>query len=154
MPTVTVKRGGKPAAKSAGKPAASKPAKAKSESTRKTAEQLAALVPDIVKMRKAKKNWDEIQAKHGINAIVARKALATAGFSSAGEAQEIASISGSGKALATKVAKERRNGAAFYTLALATGKSETELKTLLAENGFEDEASGRTYKTGEGSRGR
>lgn len=156
MPTITVKRGGKPAAKSASKPAAKAAPKStapKGESSRKTAEDLAALVPDIVKMRKGKKSWDEIQTKHGVNAIVARKALAAAGFTSAGESKEVEKITGSGKTLATRIAKERRAGSAFYALAIATGKSETELKNLLAEHGFEDEASGRIYKSGE-TRGR
>lgn len=130
------------------KAAPKKAAAAKSTSERRTHYDLLKLVPDIVKLRKAGSSWDAIQASHGVNAVVARKLLAEKGFNPKGESTEIPKITGSGAALAKKVAKARSEGIAFYTLALATGKTDAELKALLEEHGFA-EATGRTYRKGE-----
>lgn len=161
--TVTVKRGsskkaGSTAKKGSTAAAAKKGSTAKAvtskASNRRSSEDLAKLADPIAKMRKGGSNWDAVQEKHGVNAIVARKILAAAGYNNKGEKEEISKITGSGKSLATKVAKQRREGVAFYTLAIATGKSESDLKSLLEEHGFKAEASGRTYKAGEGAGGR
>jgi len=119
---------------------------------RRSSEDLAKLTPDIAKMRKAGKSWDEVQSEHGVNAIVGRKLLAAAGYDAKGNQASAEKITGSGKSLANKVAKERKGGAAWYALALRTGKSEAELKALLEEHGHGGVATGRVYAEAAGGR--
>lgn len=123
------------------------PAKA-SNSTRRTAADIDKLVPKFKSHLTGGGTMKALKAEHGFSSDVPiREALARAGYDSKGKKLTIEEITGSGKKLATAVAKERRGGEAWYILALRTGKSESELKSLLAEHGFDEEASGRAYKS-------
>lgn len=152
---VVARKGAKgPGGKKAGSPAAKSNGSAKASSSRRSHEDLVKLVPAIVKLRKAGKSWDDVKDTHGVNGIVGRRLLAEAGYDAKGETLAVDKITGSGKSLAAKVAKARRGGAAWYTLALATGKTESELKALLTEHSHADEASGRVYTKSEAAGGR
>lgn len=140
--------------KSAAKSSGSKNGKPASSgrAAKRSHDDLLKLVPAIVKARKSGDNWDTIQKDHGVNAIVARKLLAEKGYNAKGEALEVEEIKGSGKALAKRVATARRSGKAWHVLAIATGRSEADLRGLLEEHGYKEEASGRAYASGGGSK--
>lgn len=134
--------------KAKGKPAATKKAAAKpaaAESTRRSREDIDAIVPDIVEALQAGDTMTAVKERFGFShGQPIRQALARNGYDSKGNALEDEEpITGSGKTLAKKVAAERAKGVAWYLLARRTDKSESELRTLLEENGYE--ATGRTY---------
>jgi hypothetical protein len=140
--TIVAKRG-TAKAKTAAKPAAKRAAtKAPAASSNGYAE---ISVPAIVKMLKAGHTMTEVRAKYGAGAKI-RKALGEAGYNTKGEKVEIAKISGSGKALAAKVARQREAGVAWWTLELATGKTETDLRELLENSGYASLAEGRVVQ--------
>jgi phosphoglycolate phosphatase-like HAD superfamily hydrolase len=104
-----------------------------------------AVVKDIVRQLKAGTTMTDIRAEFGQGAKI-RKALTEAGYNTKGEKIEVEAINGSGKTLATRVARAREAGKAWYSLEIATGKSETQLKDLLTEHGFGELAEGRVIK--------
>jgi hypothetical protein len=89
----------------------------------------------IAKMRRDKKSWDAISAEHGSNGIVLRKQLAKFGYDAKGESNEIEPITLKGSALVKRLLAERAEGVAWYTLAIATGETEGNLKALVEEAG-------------------
>lgn len=122
--------------------------KSTSNSTRRTAADIDKLVPAFKKHLTGGGTMKALKAEHGFSSDVPiREALARAGFDSKGKALNVEKITGSGASLAKKVAKARRDGDAWYILALRTGKTESELKALLSEHGHTEEASGRAYKS-------
>jgi len=137
-----IKRSGK---KVAAKKSATKAAK--STSTRRSTEDIDALVPDIVAALQSGAKMNEVKERFGFShGQPIRQALARNGYDSKGNSLSVTKITGSGKALADKVAKRRESGDSWYLLAQATGKTETELRALLEEHGHAALASGRTYR--------
>lgn len=102
-------------------------------------------VKAIVRKLKAGTTMTDIRAEYGAGPKI-RKALMEAGYNTKGESVEIESISGSGKTLAARVAKQRENGVAWYALAIATGKPESVLRDLLTDNGYGHLVEGRVSK--------
>lgn len=148
------KKGGATAAKK-GATAAKRTAAAKStnNSNRRTAADIDKLVPQFKKHLTGGGTMKALKAEHGFSSDVPiREALARAGFDSKGKKLNIEAITGGGASLAKKVAKARRDGDAWYILALRTGKTESELKALLSEHGHSEEASGRSYAKAAGGR--
>lgn len=126
---------------------------AASSSTRRSAEDVDKLVPKFKSHLTGGGTMKALKAEYGFSSDVPiREALARAGFDSKGKKLDVEPITGSGASLAKKVAKARRDGDAWYILALRTGKSESDLKALLGEHGHADEASGRSYKAAAGGR--
>lgn len=148
------KKGGTAAKKGGVKKAAGAVKAAKANGgNRRTAADIDKLVPQFKKHLTGGGTMKALKAEHGFSSDVPiREALARAGYDSKGKKLSLDEITGSGKKLATAVAKERRNGEAWYILALRTDKTEAELKKLLAEHGFNDEASGRSYAKAAGGR--
>lgn len=136
MATTTKRRGKKRGAKSEAKA---------STNGSKPRRDLDAEVPAIVKLLKAGTTMTDVRAQYGSGPAI-RKALSKAGYNTKGEQVELEKISGSGASLAKKVAAERKNGVAWYTLALRTGKDESVLKELLEEHGHGDLVSGRVVQ--------
>jgi phosphoglycolate phosphatase-like HAD superfamily hydrolase len=139
------KRAAKPAAKAAArKPAARKaPAAAQNGNGRLTHEDKLALVPEVVKKLKAGTTFAQIRQEYVSSGM--RAALAEKGYDTQGNKLVIEEISTSGgsKAFAKRVANARIEGMPWFKVVLATGKTEGELKQLLADNGYGDLAAGR-----------
>jgi hypothetical protein len=136
--------------KSSAKPAAAKPAaKAKSNGgkTRRTAEDVRKLVPQFKKHLQGGGKMKELKAEHGFSDDgPIRQALYLEGFDSKGNDLPAGShdkISATGKALATRLVKERGEGTPWYALAHRTGKSEAELRAIVEEAGG---PTGRVYR--------
>jgi hypothetical protein len=147
------KKGGTAVKKGTGAKKATGAVKAASSANRRSAADIDKLVPQFKKHLTGGGTMKALKAEHGFSSDVPiREALARAGFDSKGKKLSLEEIPGSGKKLATAVAKARREGEAWYILALRTGKTEAELKTLLGEHGFGDEASGRKYAMAAGGR--
>lgn len=102
-------------------------------------------VEDIVEKLQGGTTMTEIRGEYGSGPKI-RKALTEAGFNTKGEEIKLEKITGKGAALAKRVAAKRKEGVAWYTLALMTGMSESDLKELLTEHGFEDLVEGRVSK--------
>jgi hypothetical protein len=147
----------KPATKTVAKPAAKRVSKTAAKSTgRKPAAKASTTkaatnayaemnVPAIVKMLKAGETMTTVRARYGQGAKI-RKALAEAGYNTKGEKVEISEIKGSGAVLAKRVAAQREAGVAWWSLELATGKSETVLRELLNDHGYSALAAGRVVQ--------
>ena len=148
MPTIKVKRPA--AAKSSAKPAASKPKAAAASSngrTRRTAEDVDKLVPEFVKHLKAGGTMRALKTEHGFSDDgPIRQALARKGYDSKGNKLELPAVTNTPKG----VAAARKAGHAWYIIALALGKTESEVKEM-AEKGGAD-VSGRIHVGG--ARGR
>lgn len=153
MATTTKSKGGKTAVvtrkgakTTTGKKATtSKPAAAKASTnggSRRSHEELLALVPKIAKARREGKNWDDVKTLTGVGAIQARALLAETGHNNKGEQEAVTPITGTGAALAKKLVKARQDGAPWYRLALATGKSESEVREIVEKAGG---PTGRVY---------
>jgi hypothetical protein len=153
VPTKTAGR--KPAAKRVAKPKSRTPDPVKTargvarsqkskaaEPTRTRNEYAEMNVPAIVKRLKAGETMTVIREEYGPGPKI-RAALMEAGYNTKGEKVEVSEIKGSGAALAKRVARQREAGIAWYALAIATGKTETALKDLLVEHGYENLAEGR-----------
>lgn len=104
-------------------------------STRRTAEDWDSIVNEIRAARQAGETMQSLKKKYSVSSDVPmREALARAGFNSKGEALEYEDISGlSGVKLKNRVIAERKEGAAWYLLALMTGKSESDLRELVGD---------------------
>lgn len=142
MAKVTTKAGKK---KPAAKPAAA------NDTTRRTKEDVDALVPTFVEHLSNGGKMKELKAEHGFSDDgPIRAALYRNGYDSKGEehGEEAKSITATNKAGKAKVAKLRADEAApWYRLAYLTGLTESEVKAIVAEVG--GEVSGRVYKEAE-----
>lgn len=101
-----------------------------------------AVVPTIVKALRSGTSMTDIRAQYGAGPTI-RKALWRNGFDTKGNAFNVEAIKGTGKVLATRVAKARQSGASWGLLQLRTGKPESDLKALLAKHGQLTLAQGR-----------
>lgn len=144
MPTVKIKR--KPAAanKSAAKPAAKKAST--NGGTRRTAAEVAKLVPQFVKHMKAGGTMRELKAEHGFSSDVPiRTAMYNAGYDSKGakHGEEAGSINPKNATGRKQLVKLRADeGAGWYRLAFLSGLTESEVKAVVEEAGG---PTGRVY---------
>lgn len=132
MATVTRKKG---AAKTAAKKAAA--VKTTVSNGRRAAENWDNLVDEIREARQSGTTMKDLKTQYGVSSDVPlREALARAGYDSKGDALEYDDISGlRGAPLKNRIVKERKEGTAWYLLALMTGKSESELRSLAGDAG-------------------
>lgn len=139
---------GRTVTRSKSKPAGSK-AKPKASSNGKarvTAADLDAKVDSFVKHLKGGGTMNDLVKKAGVSgAQPIREALRRNGYDTKGNKNAIEKINLTGAKLRDKVISLRESGEAWGTLAIATGKSESELKDLIKEKAPHLVA-GRTYR--------
>jgi hypothetical protein len=119
-----------------------------SEASRKRGELAAKLekeAPQIAKRLQGDGKMKDEKARYGLSSDVAIvKALARKGFNSKGGELDVPEIGNVDKAAGKKaLVKARTEGTPWYVLELATGKSESELKTIVEEAGG---PTGRVYR--------
>jgi hypothetical protein len=146
MPTVVKTKKG-PAAKKANTvkkttAKAKTPAKA-STNGRRTAEDVDRLVPQFVKHLKAGGTMRALKEEHGFSDDgPIRQALARKGYDSKGNSLELPTV----KNTPASVASARKAGHAWYLIALALDKPESEVKAMAEKAGAD--TSGRVYVGG------
>lgn len=140
--TVNIKRGGGTAAKkgaTATKPKAATAAKPAARKPNASTAKIKAEVQQIAKRLKGGGKMKAEKERYGISADTAIiHALYHAGFDSKGNplpAERQEPIKATGAALGKRLVKERQAGVPLYELAARTGKSEAELKKLIADAG-------------------
>jgi hypothetical protein len=155
MTTVKVKRRSAAAnkstskAKSAGKSTAAKKASSNG-GNRRSAADVAKLVPQFVKHLKAGGTMRDLKAEHGFSSDVPiRTAMYLAGYDSKGakhgeEAGSINPKNATGRKQLVKLRNEE--GAAWYRLAYLAGLTESEVKAIVEEAGG---STGRVYHASE-----
>ncbi len=133
---VTVKTGAKgkaSAAKAGTKRSKSEPPSNGSTRVKRTDADIDKLVPQFRKHLQAGGTMRELKTEHGFSDDgPIRKALARAGYDSKGGKLELPKVAGTGKSI--RAAREA--GHAWYTIALATGKTEAECKALAEQAGM------------------
>lgn len=142
-PKVIKKSSGSKGAKSS-----SGAAKASSNgSKRRTAEDVRKLVPQFVKHLTGGGKMKELKQTHGFSDDgPIRQALYLEGYDSKGNAladADRAPIKATGANLAKRLIAEREQGTPWYALAYRTGKSEAELRQIVADAGG---PTGRVYR--------
>jgi hypothetical protein len=101
---------------------------------RRTQEDIDKLVPQFVKSLKAGDTMRSLKAEHGFSDDgPIRQALARAGYDSKGQKLELPTV----KATPAGVKAARNAGHAWYIIALATDKSEAEVKALAKKSGMD-----------------
>lgn len=108
---------------------------------------LATIVPAL----QAGTSMTEIRAQYGAGPTI-RRALDRVGYDTKGRKVESVAIKAAGKALAARVAKRRQAGAAWWRLEHETGKSQDELKALLAKHGHASLTDGRVIISARGKK--
>lgn len=131
------------AAKKAAPKRAAKKAAPAATNGRMTHEDKLKLVPEIVKKLRSGVPFSQIRQEYVSSGL--RAALAERGYDVQGNKLTIEEISttGGSKAFAKRVANARAEGMPWFKVVLATGKTEADLKQLLADNGYGDLAAGR-----------
>lgn len=120
------------AAKTGAKATATKAKTNGGERTRRTADDVDKLVPQFVKHLKGGGTMRDLKTEHGFSDDgPIRQALARAGKDSKGNSLELPKVANTGKS----VAAARKAGHAWYIIALALGKTETEVKDMAEKAG-------------------
>lgn len=99
----------------------------------------------IVPALQAGTSMTEIRAQYGAGPTI-RRALDRVGYNTKGQQVDPTTIKATGAALAKRVHARRLQLAAWWRLEHETGKSQDELKALLAKHGYQDIASGRVTR--------
>lgn len=125
--------------------------KTKSESTRRTAADIDALVPEFVSMLQDGAKMQEVKAKFGFtNGQPIRAALRRAGFDSKGQKAELEPIkmTGNAKSIAQRIMARREKGESWDSLIAACDAEITlpEIKKLCIDGGYKkSQVEGRAY---------
>jgi hypothetical protein len=106
----------------------------------------------IVPRLQAGDTMTAIRADFGAGVTI-RKALSRVGYNTKGQQVTIGKTAGSNaKVLAKRVAERRQQGAAWWRLAMETGKDMDELKAILTKHGYESVVNGRVIVSERGKR--
>ena len=113
-------------------------------SSRRSRDEVRALVPQFVKALQGGSTMKEVKQQFGFSGgQVIREALAAEGYDSKGNKLSLESITDKGAKLTKRLVAERQAGVPWYILSTRTGKPESELRALVEEAG--GPASGRVY---------
>lgn len=99
----------------------------------------------IVPALQAGTSMTDIRAQYGAGPTI-RRALDRVGYNTRGQKVDRTAIKATGAALAKRVHARRLELASWWRLEHETGKSQDELKALLAKHGLEDTAAGRVTR--------
>jgi hypothetical protein len=136
MPTAAKSSAKKVTVKTGAKAKATKATAAKASGNgrvKRTQEDVDKMVPAFRKHLQGGGTMRDLKTEYGFSDDgPIRQALARAGFDSKGNKLELPTVAGTGKS----IRKAREAGHAWYVIALATGKTEAEVKSLAEQAGM------------------